>query len=266
MRKRTQADSGRREKVKELISIARSAERYAAEFGVKPDIHLDDHIFRFLIENQSFDCIDSAVRYYFQDALKSSRNLKSIIDELQLRPSSGELKQLEFASGYGCVTRHLKKEIPELRSIACDIHDNAIAFLRENLGVEAILSCRDPKDFKEGPFDLVFALSFFSHMPARTWGNWVRALFDTVSKGGALIFTTQGLKSAKWFGNPAIPANGFWFRPDSEQKDLDVADYGQTIVTESFVRAKLRECLGKEPDIFREGFWWEHQDLYVVRK
>jgi SAM-dependent methyltransferase len=252
--------------MKELISLSRSAEKYAHELGVKPDIHLDDHIFNFLIDNQSFDCIDSAVKYYFYDAQKSIRNLKSIISELGINSRSGQLTMLEFACGYGCLTRHLKKDIPELRSVACDIHANAVSFLREKLAVDSLQSCTDPKDFKAGKYGLVFALSFFSHMPETTWELWVRALFDCVGDGGALIFTTQGLKSAKYFGDPKIPANGFWFRPDSEQKDLNVADYGQTIVTESFVCTVLRESLGKEVEIFREGFWWEHQDLYVVRR
>ena len=253
--------------MKELISLARSAELYASQLAVKPDIHLDDHIWNFLIENRSFDRIDSAVKYYFYDGQKSARCLKEVVDQLRIPPRPGGMTMLEFASGYGCVTRHIKLLMPEFRSVACDIHSKAISFLRDNLSEEALLSCASPSDFKpNSQFDVVFALSFFSHMPRNSWGKWVRALYDTVADGGALIFTTQGLTSAKFFGNPAIPVDGFWFRADSEQKDLDASEYGQTIVTEQFVRATLKEVLQKEPLSYQAGFWWEHQDLYIVTK
>lgn len=85
-------------------------------------------------------------------------------------------------------------------------------------------------------------------------------------RGGALIFTTQGRHSAKYFGEPELDADGFWFLADTEQKDLDVATYGQTIVSETFVRREIKKVLGRPADIVREGYWWGHQDCYVVRK
>lgn len=253
--------------MKELCALARSADRYAAEVGVRPEIHLDDFIFRFLIENKSFDCVDSAVRYYFHDALKSARQLAGLLNELGITGADRKFSMLEFASGYGCVTRQLKKEIPSVHNVACDIHENAVDFIRTHLDTDAILSCSNPKKFRTTvKYEVVFALSFFSHMPIQTWGHWLRALYASVNHGGALIFTTQGMHSAKFFGYPDIPKNGFWFLPDSEQKDLNVSEYGQTIVTEAFVRNEALLSAGRPIDIFRPGFWWEHQDLYVIKK
>jgi hypothetical protein len=251
--------------MKELLSLSKSAEKYAAAVNCIPDIHLDDFIFRFLIENQSFDSTDSAVKYYFNDGLKSAQKLAELLK--QLMPTNTPLTMLEFASGYGCVTRHLKSVLPKVKSVACDIHSHAVDFITSQLGAEAILSCADPKDFSYGKqYDVVFVLSFFSHMPRSSWSRWLTALFDAVTPGGIFIFTTQGLHSAKFFGDPELDETGFWFHADSEQKDLDVSTYGQTIVSESFVRKEIIEKLGRDAEVVNLGWWWGHQDCYIVRK
>jgi SAM-dependent methyltransferase len=251
--------------MKELLSLTKSAERYATEVNTLPYIHLDDFIFRFLIDNQSFDSPDSAVKYYFNDGLKSAQQLAGLLKSLM--PVNTPLTMLEFASGYGCVTRHIRSELPEVNSVACDIHIQAVDFITTKLSAEAILSCADPKDFpKDKQYDVVFALSFFSHMPYSTWSQWLTALYNAVAPGGAFIFTTQGLHSAKYFGEPKLDETGFWFLADSEQKDLDVATYGQTIVSESFVRGEIMDKLGRQAEVVNLGYWWEHQDCYIVRK
>lgn len=253
--------------MKELCTLARLAEKYAAHTGVLPDIHLDDFIFRFLIENPSFDSLESAVRYYFFDGRESAHKLFDLLGSLGFSEAEGRLSILEFASGYGCVSRHLKTRIGSEALLTCDIHEQAVSFIRERMGLDAMLSSSRPADFRcDRSFDVVFALSFFSHMPRATWSDWLSALYATVERRGVLLFTTQGRMSAKYFGDPDVSEDGFWFLADSEQKDLDVAEYGQTIVTEEFVRKELLATIGREPELFREGYWWGHQDLYVVRR
>ncbi len=137
------------------------------------------------------------------------------------------------------------------------------------MGVKTILSASNPTDLKivHNQFDVVFALSFFSHMPDNTWGLWLKTLFDALKPGGYLIFTTHGMTSSrKYFGNPVIPESGMWFSPSSEQKDLDVADYGNTIVTPEYVKIAVKNILHQNILLMVEADWWEHQDLYVVKK
>jgi len=81
-----------------------------------------------------------------------------------------------------------------------------------------------------------------------------------------MVFTACAEGSRPHFGNSKIPATGFWFRPNSEQKDLDVADYGQAIVTSDYVKREVQRSVGRSLERHSEGFWWEHQDLYVLRK
>jgi len=233
------------------------------KFNVTPEIHPDDFIFRFLIGNQSFVDQDAAVDYYFSDGRESALKLKTILEDANLLTGA---TVLEFAAGYGCVTRHLQKVLPAIELTVSDIHRKAHKFSRKVLGVKSQKSHRIPEKFFPGIYDCIFALSFFSHMPPTTWERWLSKLWDSIPSGGILVFTTQGLLSAKYFDNPTIDANGIWFRADSEQKDLKVADYGQTLVTEWFVRNASDRLEGLLSLTFKEGYWWNHQDLYILTK
>jgi SAM-dependent methyltransferase len=177
-------------------------------------------------------------------------------------PPSPE-KIIEFASGYGRVTRHLDNDYFDVTS--SDIHDEAINFISENFNVKTILSTKNPDEFDlDKTYDVVFALSFFSHMPDKSFGKWIKALYKHVKPGGMLIFTTHGRISNKNY-NCSLN-NGFAFYSSSEQEDLSASDYGTTISEYSYVEKVCENFISKKPDIWKEGFWWSHQDLYIIRK
>jgi SAM-dependent methyltransferase len=239
----------------------------ARHYGVAADIHEEDFIFQFLITNQSFLKREDAVNYYFMDAENSCKKLLGLISTFLEPPvPASDISILEFASGYGCVSRHLVKQ-RGYRVTPCDIHPAAITFIDDKIGLKGLVSSHQPEDFKpKDTYDVTFALSFFSHMPDITWGRWLRALFNTVKPGGLFIFTTQGRMSARFFGDPELNDNGYWFRPESEQKDLDVAEYGQTLVTPGYAFRKLSSLSDAQPCFYQQAHWWEHQDTYVIRR
>jgi Methyltransferase domain len=235
----------------------------ARRFGVKSAIHPDDHIFSFLLGNPVFKTDIDRGTYYFEDGAKSRMKLESLTRELLLKDGHS---LLEFASGYGCVTRHLTNSSADLW--ACDIHAAAIDFLQHDLGARAFLSSPFPEGLKvPQQFDVVFALSFFSHMPITTWTRWLVRLIQATRLGGFVIFTTHGLKSQQQhFGDSVvIPPTGFWFVPESEQADLPTQKYGSTITTPAFVQTAIASVHGVKLIKFEEAAWWSHQDLYVLQ-
>jgi hypothetical protein len=243
----------------------------AAKFSVSPDIHAADFIYRHHLEIWSGPDEAAtrarATEYYFLDGDRSARRLDALIRQFHPDSASRRLALLEFASGYGCVSRHLSKMQDKYALTACDIHDRAIEFLRDRLGVDAVPSRARPSEFALGQtFDVVFALSFFSHMPDRTFGAWIEALFATVAGNGLLIFTTHGREAHADIGFPELHPDGYWFAPVSEQKDLPASDYGCMISTPSYAIDRIARCPGAALVHFHESFWWEKQDLYIVRK
>ena len=242
----------------------------AERFGVPPFIHAEDFIFHYHLEKQP-DADRAAARarvveYYFRDGDHSARQLDDLLRPL-LPADTPRVSLLEFASGYGCVSRHLARLRDRYDLTACDIHPQAISFLQQRLGVPAILSRSSPADFTtERAFDVVFALSFFSHMPDSTFGDWIAALFARVADGGLLIFTAHGRQTLADLGHPPVHPDGYWFSPYSEQKDIPGEQYGGMVASPFYVIDRIARCEGAALVQFRESFWWGKQDLYIVRK
>jgi hypothetical protein len=242
--------------------------KYAEPLGVTPAVHERDQILRFLLDHEIWSEPDGPIEYYFRDGRTSAERLASLLarpDGNGDRPVNRQ-SLLEFASGYGCVTRHLGQVLPDLEVVSSDIHSEAIDFLEREIGVPAFISSSAPDDFRAPQqFDVVFALSFFSHMPERTWRRWLATLAGCLAEDGVLIFTTQGAASRQHFGDPVIPESGIWYEASIEQADLDTSEYGQTIVMTDFVRAQI-EAVELELVKHEYGCWWDHQDLYVAQR
>ncbi|MDT4894869.1 MAG: hypothetical protein QOE97_3904 [Pseudonocardiales bacterium] len=241
--------------------------RAATPLGVSPRIHPDDLLWPFILGHPAFPDPVDAANYYFSDGAESARKLAELIERHVGPGRTGGARLLEFASGYGMVTRHLPRALPGVDVLSCDIHPAAVDFVRDQLGGKTMLSEHRPEDFDpHETFDVVFALSFFSHMPAATFGPWLAALYRAVRPGGVLAFTTHGLSSRAALGDPPVNADGFWFMPSSEQSDLDGGEYGSSLSTPDFVVRELYRHVGAPLAEYRGGYWWEHQDLYVVAK
>jgi SAM-dependent methyltransferase len=250
-----------------MIEIGEAGRRQAATCDVPPDIHPEDFIYIFLRDHPNVGA--KAAEQYFRDGNNSCRKLKELLRSDTNRSPDEPFTLLEFASGYGCVTRHLKNVMPRADIVACDIHPQAMDFISSRFNVPVALSKSDPLEFDLGRrFDVVFALSFFSHMPDRTFGPWLKALFRHVSPGGCLIFTTHGQVSLGkiWNNSIDLGPEGFWFASTSEQHDIDVADYGTAIASTAYVTRKIYRNLAAPVALISQGFWWEHQDVYVVAR
>lgn len=242
-------------------------ESLAEKWNVIPEIHPDDFIFRFLYDNPTFKSRDAAIQYYFNDGQKSAQQLLRILAEVCKYDGKLELKILEFASGYGCVTRHMSNVLPFVQVTSCDIHPEAQSFIKNKIGVNAILSASQPENLViTERYDVIFALSFFSHMPKATFGRWLRQLFSLVKPGGHVIFTTHGIASTKVLPNVRFDEEGFWFQPSSEQKDLDISEYGLTCTRPEFVFSRLFEIPQNRLLYYQEAYWWGHQDVYVIKQ
>jgi SAM-dependent methyltransferase len=200
------------------------------------------------------------------DGQRSTRQLDELIVRYY-KESDHQVSLLEFASGYGCVTRHLKTLGEKYDVLACDIHQDAVDFISDHIGVAAALSQRLPEKLDlPQRFDVVFALSFFSHMPPTTWASWARRLFDFVTPGGLFIFTTHGSACHEVLGSPDLGPEGYCFIPSSEQKDLSTEDYGTMVIRPSYAFDVMRSVAHAIPIFSQERFWWGYQDTFIFRR
>ena len=255
-----------------FITFSSEANEEAVKYNVTPVVHAEDYIYqntRSMLDTPD-DPFGSEIRAaadYFRTGDYSASLVDKIVTKYHKSASSRRISFLEFAAGYGCVSRHIRKMADRYELTACDIHTQAIDFLKREIDVHSLLSVSDPALFETSvKYDVVFALSFFSHMPDRTFGPWIKALFGSLANDGILIFTTHGRSAHNDMGRPALQQDGYWFLPSSEQKDLPTDEYGLMISTPLYVINNIAKIKNSALIAFEDEFWWVKQNLYVVRK
>jgi hypothetical protein len=95
-------------------TLAGAIDAAARQFDVSPMIHAEDFIFHYLL-----NCgmpRETAVQHYFESGRTSAEQAASIFKEHVAQPPR---TILDFACGYGCVTRHLHHVFPGAKVTAC---------------------------------------------------------------------------------------------------------------------------------------------------
>jgi SAM-dependent methyltransferase len=173
---------------------------------------------------------------------------------------------LDFASGYGRTTRFFVQVLDPGRITIAEIDTEAVQFQTDAFGVRGCVSGNDPRDLAlTGRFDLVLAVSFFSHLPESRFRAWLERLYRLVARGGMLVFSTHG--EAVKPVDEALSPSGFAFRAQSETTRLAGHEYGTSWVTSEFVRRASFEASGEAGRlaVYPEGLCG-YQDLYVLSK
>lgn len=238
------------------------ATEFAQAHGVDGTIHDSDFIYWFDYGNAPENEKHQIALRYVHLGLATAQILSELIK--QYPPPRQNFRILDFASGYGRVTRWLGPTLPDAEVHASDIHPDAVAFM-QSIGLNAFLSHSDPSRFTApGTFDVIWALSFFSHMPKRTFGRWLAALCNCLEPNGLLIFSAHGIPIWPLLGRPELDHEGFWFKADSEQKDLDFEEYGNTCSTPRYVLSQI-EGLPLHVESLRSPGIGTH-DIWIMRR
>lgn len=100
---------------------------------------------------------------------------------------------LEFGCGSARVLRHFR-DIVGLALAGADANLKAIEWDRQNLPgiVFSHNGLQPPLAFADGSFDLVYALSVFTHIPLQWQRSWLDDLRRVLRPGGHLICTVHG--------------------------------------------------------------------------
>ena len=114
---------------------------------------------------------------------------------------------LDLPSGYGRMLRALKAEFPDAKLTACDIDHGAVDFCAETFGAVPAYGREDPREVEiEGPVDLIWCGSLFTHLNRKGWIRFLKLFESLLEPGGVLVFTTQGRFVAdKVFSDPTDP-------------------------------------------------------------
>jgi SAM-dependent methyltransferase len=108
---------------------------------------------------------------------------------------------LDFGCGAGRTLRHVPDRWAGAEVWGCDIDEESIAWVQANL-CPPILGARPngaspPTSFPEGSFDLIYAVSVFTHI-SLDWAEWLLEMHRLLADGGLLLATFIGEGAASW--------------------------------------------------------------------
>jgi SAM-dependent methyltransferase len=101
---------------------------------------------------------------------------------------------LDFGCGAGRTVRHLAPLAPECELWGSDISAQCIEWDRLHLSPPVSFTTNDevpPLPFPDAKFDLVYALSVFTHI-AEHWAAWLLELDRVLAPGGRIVATFMG--------------------------------------------------------------------------
>jgi SAM-dependent methyltransferase len=237
--------------------VRRLLSDHARGLAVDCTIHRDDEM---LIEALREHDWDSAVSSYVQVGLQAFHSHRQIIDLFFEGGFHGQV--LEFASGFGRVTRFLSAFHGPGKVTAAEIQEPALRFVAKQFGVRTIRSTHTSLDIEpDQRFGAVIAHSFFSHMHDRRFRQWLARLYRMTERGGIFVFSVH---DESLIPESERDPSGMAFRTGSESDRLDRQEYGSSWVSEDFVRRAVAEsCPGALLYRWPRGLA-NYQDLYIA--
>lgn len=198
------------------------------------------------------------------------------------RPLSGFERGLDFGCSSGRVTRVLQALAPNVGWHGCDPNGPAVAWASAHIG--AIRFTQSPTDpplaFADDHFDLVVAVSIWSHYGESAARRWLRELERLIRPGGLAILTTHGPQSVAYYGENALRSRdelaqirramhqiGFYFKPEfGESGDWGVLhpEWGTAYISPEWMLRETRAAWRLES--FRAGGNEDNQDVFVLER
>lgn len=181
---------------------------------------------------------------------------------------------LDFPCGSGRVLRFLVHRFPDAELTACELERGPVEFCVRTFGALAAYSSLDLDDVSLGKrFDLIWCGSLVTHLNARGIAALIQLFRRHLHEGGLMIFTTHGdfvpgriLAQEFDYGltpeqidriGSDYPKTGYGFEDYPGEKD-----YGVSLTSPGWIRARVREVGGLREVLFKERGWDNHQDVF----
>ena len=173
---------------------------------------------------------------------------------------------LDFGCGCGRVTRRWV-ELDRTDVHGADANEHAVAWCRANLPFARFASngLAPPLAYADESFDLVYALSVFTHLPEELQLTWMRELERLLRPGGFLLLTTHGERYRERLAaeeRAAFDAGRLVVRwPEGAGTNLCSAFHPP-----SYVKERLATRLDVAEFVPEGATGNPHQDLYLLRR
>jgi SAM-dependent methyltransferase len=182
-------------------------------------------------------------------------------------PDSAEV--LDFGCGCGRTLIPLFQRLPGLKLHGTDIDAEAIAWCKARLEGLAFSANepRPPLSYRDGCFDLVYAISVFTHLDEDLQNAWLAELHRVLRPGGHLLATVHG--EAAWGSVPnslrdSLVEKGFLFVRTGIMKGLLPDWYQAAYHSERYIRANWQRNFRLAD--YQPRAMMNYHDVVILRK
>jgi SAM-dependent methyltransferase len=178
-----------------------------------------------------------------------------VLEALRRTAAEPPQRALDFGCSSGRVVRVLKALLPDTEWHGCDPNADAIEWARANLpGIAFDVSPTNPPlPYEGGSFDLVYAISIWSHFGELPALRWLDEMRRVLRPGGLLVFTVHGQQSIAHFARSSsmkvddlpraasdLYSRGFHYRDwfaDGSDHGVRQDDWGMAFLTTEWLLA-----------------------------
>lgn len=169
----------------DAAAAAAVADRYRARYGDDAvTIHPADEMFNVLYTNLPTKSLAETLKIY----LESGEGLLTDLDRVCAGIGFAWNRVgsfLDFACGYGRLTRFLAHHIGPDKVTGAEITPAMVEFVRATFGVNGFVSYPDPHQITHaGTYDAIYSVSLFSHLSHHTFGDFLGKLYGMLNAGG----------------------------------------------------------------------------------
>jgi len=168
---------------------------------------------------------------------------------------------LDFGCGCGRVARYLSKVT------GTDIDPEAIAWCRENLpGTFDVNDSVPPLKYTDSSFDLIYAISVFTHLPEDLAMRWLEEMRRILRPGGLIVTSTIGESDLRGLVPDAwdeFQQRGFYYTTRFTTEGLP-SFYGLTFHTRQYIETNWSRSF--HISVFHPKAINNHQDGIVLTR
>jgi 2-polyprenyl-3-methyl-5-hydroxy-6-metoxy-1,4-benzoquinol methylase len=174
----------------------------------------------------------------------------------------------DFGCGCGRLSSHFSRLHPEIQFVGSDIDPEAINWLQttktENIAYY-VNPLSPPCEF-EGEFDLIYAISVFTHLPEEFQFDWLKELRRQSAPGAILALTKSGAHFVQHYSRRVqaeFAKKGFCYVEGPKTEGLPSC-YRSTLHSDEYIHRVWSEYF-KILEIVPQGYDG-HQDIVVAKK
>jgi SAM-dependent methyltransferase len=124
---------------------------------------------------------------------RTTQNIEEVLMQAN-RPLGDFRFILDFGCGCGRTLTWLARQFPDAKFHGTDVDKEAIGWCRAHLPIVdwQVNTAQPPLGYRSNAFDLIYAISVFTHLDARHQERWLAEFARILQPGGILLLSVHG--------------------------------------------------------------------------